>query len=161
MFIDNLKVACAKKGTTPTALLKSMGMSTSSVTAWKKGVEPSIGTVYKIAQKLGCDPSDLLVGWSVGRLDDYNAGYVDRMEKDWAEEGNEKAPILTKKDGRDIARDLEAFVRKMETNEALMFDGNPMSEEARESILAAMKLGLEAAKSKNKARFTPKKYRGD
>jgi len=49
----------------------------------------------------------------------------------------------------------------METNEALMFDGNPMSEEARESILAAMKLGLEAAKSKNKARFTPKKYRGD
>lgn len=34
-----------------------------------------------------------------------------------------------------------------------------MSDEARESIRAAMKLGLEAAKVKNKERFTPKKYR--
>lgn len=161
MFIENLKVACAKKGTTPTALLKSMGMSTSSVTAWKKGVEPSVGTVYKIAQKLGCDPSDLLEGWNDGRLDDYNAGYVDSLEKDWADEDNKKAPTLSKKDERDVARDLEAFVKQMETKEALMFDGNPLTEEARESILAAMKLGLEAAKAKNKARFTPKKYRGD
>ena len=40
-----------------------------------------------------------------------------------------------------------------------MFDGDPMSEEAKESIRAAMQLGLEAAKLKNKARFTPKKYR--
>ena len=41
----------------------------------------------------------------------------------------------------------------------LMFDGDPMSDEARESIRAAMKLGLEAAKVKNKERFTPKKHR--
>jgi hypothetical protein len=34
-----------------------------------------------------------------------------------------------------------------------------MSDEARESIRSAMKLGLEAAKLKNKERFTPKKYR--
>ena len=32
-------------------------------------------------------------------------------------------------------------------------------DEARESIRAAMKLGLEAAKVKNKERFTPKKFR--
>ena len=41
----------------------------------------------------------------------------------------------------------------------LMFDGNPMSEEARESIRSALKLGLEAAKLKNKEIYTPKKYR--
>ena len=41
----------------------------------------------------------------------------------------------------------------------LQFDGDPMSDEARESIRAAMKLGLEAAKVKNKERFTPRKYR--
>ncbi len=41
----------------------------------------------------------------------------------------------------------------------LMFDGDPMSDEAKESIRAAMRLGLEAAKMKNKERFTPKQYR--
>jgi len=71
----------------------------------------------------------------------------------------EKAPILTKKDERDIARDLETIMSELENSESLMFDGSPLSDEAKESILAAMKLGLEAAKVKNKERFTPKKFR--
>lgn len=158
MFIDNLKVACAQKGTSPTALLKSMGMSSSSVTAWKKGVEPSLGTVYRIAKQLEVNPAALLEGWSNARLDDYNAGYTDCMEDDWAGD-NKKAPTLTKKDERDIARDLETIMTKLEDGGDMMFDGNPMTDEARESIMAAMKLGLEAAKAKNKERFTPKKYR--
>ena len=49
--------------------------------------------------------------------------------------------------------------RSLETADDLQFDGDPMSDEARESIRAAMKLGLEAAKVKNKERFTPKKFR--
>ena len=69
------------------------------------------------------------------------------------------APTLTAKDQRDIARDLEKLKADLESADSLMFDGNPMSEEARESILAAMKLGLEAAKLKNKETYTPKKYR--
>lgn len=71
----------------------------------------------------------------------------------------EKAPTLTEKDERDIARKLDAIMEEITQGGDLMFDGDPMSEEAIESILAAMKLGLEAAKLKNKARFTPKKYR--
>lgn len=85
MFIENLKIACAQRGTSPTALLKALGMSSSSVTAWKKGVEPSLGTVYRLANHLGVNPSTLLEGWSDARLDDYNAGYVDCMEDDWAD----------------------------------------------------------------------------
>lgn len=49
--------------------------------------------------------------------------------------------------------------RPLDTAGDLQFDGDPMSDEARESIRAAMKLGLEAAKVKNKERFTPKKFR--
>ena len=60
MFFDNLKVACAKKKTSPTALLKSLGMSTSSVTSWKKGVVPSLKTVYQLAEALKIDPAVLL-----------------------------------------------------------------------------------------------------
>ena len=70
-----------------------------------------------------------------------------------------KAPVLTEKDERDIAKDLERIMAQLDEEGDLMFDGDPMSEEARESIRAAMKLGLEAAKVKNKERFTPKKYR--
>lgn len=158
MFIDNLKVACAQKGTSPTALLKSMGMSSSSVTAWKKGVEPSLGTVYRIAKQLEVNPATLLEGWSNARLDDHDAEYVDCTEDGWSED-KKKAPTLTKKDERDIARDLEAAMAELEAGGDMMFDGDPMTDEARESIVAAMRLGLEAAKAKNKARFTPKKYR--
>lgn len=70
-----------------------------------------------------------------------------------------KAPVLTEKDERDIARDLERIMAQLDAGGDLMFDGDPMSDEARDSIKAAMKLGLEAAKVKNKERFTPKPYR--
>ena len=40
-----------------------------------------------------------------------------------------------------------------------MFDGDPMSDEARDSIMNAIALGLQAAKLKNKEKYTPKKYR--
>ena len=71
----------------------------------------------------------------------------------------EKTSSPTDHDKRDIARDLERLMDTLDTAGDLQFDGDPMSDEARESILAAMKLGLEAAKVKNKERFTPKKYR--
>ena len=70
-----------------------------------------------------------------------------------------KAPTLTAKDERDIAKTLESVMADLEHSGDLMFDGNPMSEEARESIRSALKLGLEAAKLKNKEIYTPKKYR--
>lgn len=72
---------------------------------------------------------------------------------------DEKAPALTEKDERDIAKDLKRIMAQLDAGGDLMFDGDPMSDEARESIKSAMKLGLEAAKAKNKERFTPKKYR--
>ena len=160
MFFDNLKVACAKKGTSPTSLLKSLGMSTSSVTSWKNGVSPSIGTVYKLAEALEVNPKLLLDGYEA-RFNDYAEGYTDAIDDDmeWERTHTKKAPALTEKDERDIAKDLERIMTQLETEGDLMFDGDPMSDEARESIRAAMKLGLEAAKLKNKERFTPKKYR--
>lgn len=157
MFFDNLKEACFKKGTSPTALLKSLGMSTSSVTSWKKGVTPSIGTVYRLAEHLGVDPASLIDPTSRSAFDAYNEGYIDCLEADMGEQ--EKAPTLTKKDERDIARDLEAIMAELEAGGDMMFDGDPMTPEARESIMSAMRLGLEAAKAKNKERFTPHKYR--
>ena len=44
--------------------------------------------------------------------------------------------------------------------EGLMFDGEPASPEAIESILSAMKIGIAMAKEENK-KYIPKKYRKD
>ena len=88
----------------------------------------------------------------LGEFFDVSVGYLLGVE-------SEKAPALTEKDERDISKDLERIMAQLDEEGDLMFDGDPMSDEARESIKAAMKLGLEAAKLKNKERFTPKKYR--
>lgn len=99
---------------------------------------------------------------------DYLAGNVndpfsqldnDRILQDINSYEDESTSTLTDRDRRDIARDLERIMEALETADDLQFDGDPMSDEARESIRAAMKLGLEAAKVKNKERFTPKKFR--
>lgn len=71
----------------------------------------------------------------------------------------ETPPALTKKDERDIEKILAAARSQLENQEGLMFDGDPASPEAIESILAAMELGLQAAKQRNKEKYTPKKYR--
>lgn len=66
---------------------------------------------------------------------------------------------LTERDERDISKTLEKLMDQLDSGRDLMFDGDPISDEARESIRSAMELGLKAAKIKNKGRFTPKKYR--
>ena len=89
------------------------------------------------------------------RLGEYfsvTVGYILGVEE-------QKAPALTEKDERDIAKTLEKLMNQLDSSGDIMFDGDPISDEARESIRSAMKLGLEAAKVKNKERFTPKKYR--
>lgn len=85
-----------------------------------------------------------------------NGGWEIKMKSSY---NTKTAPALTEKDERDIGKDLERIMEQLEAGGDLMFDGDPMSDEARESIKAAMKLGLEAAKLKNKERFTPKQYR--
>lgn len=72
---------------------------------------------------------------------------------------NKKAPVLTKKDERDISKDLEAIMSDLEHSGDLMFDGDPMSAEARESMRNAIELGLKAVKLLNKETYTPNKYR--
>lgn len=67
----------------------------------------------------------------------------------------------SKRDERDIAKDLAAFKDTLENGEGLMFDGDPMSEEAKASILAAIETGLRVVKVMNKEKYTPKKYKKD
>ena len=74
---------------------------------------------------------------------------------------NEKEPELTARDERDIAKILEQTKELLLSQEGLMFDGDPASPEAINSILDAMQIGMEMAKKKNKEKYTHKKYKKD
>ena len=123
------------------------------------------GSRTELADYLGVHPN-VITNWKSGRnrsytkhlpqIADYFGVSVDYLH---GKTDAKKTPTLTEKDERDIARDLESIMTALEKGGDMMFDGDPMSDEARDSIIAAMKLGLQAAKAKNKERFTPNKYR--
>jgi transcriptional regulator with XRE-family HTH domain len=131
-----LSKLCQEKGITGYRMCKDVG------------IQPSIMTDLKMGRRSG------LKAETAQRIADYfgvSVGYLLGTDQ------KEKTPILTKEDERDIARDLETFMADLTNVDSLMFDGNPLTDEARESIMAAMKLGLEAAKLKSKSRLANKR----
>lgn len=75
--------------------------------------------------------------------------------------GRSDNPVLTAKDEKDIAKKLENILNSMDSDTALAFDGEPMDEETKELVKAAIKSNLELTKQLAKRKFTPKKYRRD
>ena len=85
---------------------------------------------------------------------------VDNLMTGYIVEENSKK-TLTPKDEKDIEKILEQTREQLMNQEGLMFDGDPASPEAIDSILSAMQIGMELAKKKNKEKYTPKKYKKD
>ena len=137
MFYDVFLRLCASKNVSPSKAAEAVGLNRAAVAKWKNGATPSAVTAIKLADYFGVT-TDYLLGKPTQK---------------------ETPPVLTKKDERDIEKILAAARSQLENQEGLMFDGDPASPEAIESILAAMELGLQAAKQRNKEKYTPKKYR--
>lgn len=53
MFYDRLKRLCEEKGTSPSAVAVSAGMSKANVTGWKNGASPKLDTIISLANELG------------------------------------------------------------------------------------------------------------
>lgn len=132
-FYERFVTLCNQKGVKPSRAASDCGINRSNVTNWKnKGYTPRGDVLQHLADYFGVS-ADYLLG---------------------AE--NKETPVLNKKDERDIAKTIEQIMDQLADSEDLMFDGNPMSPEARASMLSAVRVGLEMAKIKNKERFTPK-----
>lgn len=133
--VERIKAICKERKIPISKLERDLGFANGYIGQLRKGVLPS-DRLVQVAEYLSVTPNYLMSG-----------------------EDKKTTPTLTEKDRRDIARDLEDMMAHLESSGDLMFYGDPMSDEARESIRVAMKLGLEAAKLKNKELYTPKKYR--
>lgn len=128
---------CLKNGVTPYRVCKETGLTTSTISNWKAGrYIPKQDKLQKIADFFGVSIEYLMTG----------------------KEPNKKEPFLKPKDQKEIKNILEDTEQLLK-QDGLMFDGDPASPEAIESILSAMKIGMEMAKKKNKELYTPRKFR--
>lgn len=129
-----------QNGVTSYKVAKEAGVTQTALSNWKSGRStPTTKTLQKIADYFGVTIDYLMTG----KNDSSNA-----------------RPSLTARDTKEI----NAIISQTEhllKQEGLMFDGDPASPEAIESILSAMQIGMEMAKKKNKEKYTPKKYKKD
>jgi transcriptional regulator with XRE-family HTH domain len=114
------------------------------------------------------------IGISRARLSHYETG---RSEPDWETlkkiadfynvstdfilYGNKEKSTpqdFTENDERDIAKRMEEIKKDLTSEDGLMFNGEPMSEEAVESFLEAMEYAVRQTQRINK-KYIPKKYR--
>lgn len=154
---NRIEKLCKERGINITQMCREADIPRGNLTDLKMGRTAALSTksLGKISSYFSVS-MDYLLG---NVTDPFFQLDNDRILQDINSYESETASTLTDRDRRDIARDLERIMEALDTAGDLQFDGDPMSDEARESIRAAMKLGLEAAKLKNKERFTPKKFR--
>ena len=120
-------------------VVKATGITKSTFSDWKSGrSKPKDEKIQKIADFFGVTAEYLRTG----------------------KETEKKEPQLNPKDQKDIENILQNTELLLK-QEGLMFDGQPASQEAIDSILSAMQIGMEMAKKKNKEKYTPKKYKKD
>lgn len=133
---ENVKQAAKVKGYSINKLEQELGFARSYIGKFKT-ITPSADKIQRIADFLDVSSEYLMTG---------------------KESQKKEASSLTKRDEKEI-NDILSNTEVLLQQEGLMFDGDPASPEAIESILSAMKIGMEMAKKKNKEKYTPKKYR--
>ncbi len=135
---ERIEVLRKDKGISQGRLEKELGFSNGSISKWKVSM-PKPERLQKVADYFGVTMDYLMTG---------NDENIDNT-------------TLTVKDEKDIEKILEQTREQLLSQEGLMFDGDPATPEAIDSILSAMQIGMEMAKKKNKEKYTPKKYKKD
>lgn len=128
-----------KYGVSAYKVSKATGVTQSTLSDWKRGRStPKSENMKKLSDYFGVSIDYLMTG----------------------KEPEDKEPKLKPRDEKDIKNILQNTELLLK-QEGLMFDGQPASQEAIDSILSAMQIGMEMAKKKNKEKYTPKKYKKD
>lgn len=142
-FADTLKRLRLSKGLTQEELANGTGLAKSSISMYESGRrKPSFEVLEAFADFFNVDMNTL---WETRPMEQSPA--------------SGDLPDLTPKDEREIMHLMDDMKEKLMQEEGLMFDGQPASPESIQSILDAMQIGMEMAKKRNKAKYTPKKYR--
>lgn len=137
---DRLKIARQKKGLKQTEVMKRANINNKTLSGYENNVsDPDTNTLTVLAELYEVSFKWLMTG--EGNMKENNSSSLPKVEKD-------------------IAKRLEQVRNELENSDGLAFDGEPMSEEAKESLLESMELIFRQTQRINK-KFTPKKYRED
>lgn len=145
---ENIKSLRMKFNLTQQELGEIAGVSGKAVHTWEAGLrEPRMGAIQKIADYFNLSKSDLIEDNGL------NQGFS-RINNQ-SDNSN-----FSKKDERDIAKRLEQALSDLEnTQDALMFSGEPLDDETRELLKISLENSIRIAKINAKEKFTPKKYK--
>jgi len=137
---ENIKFLRKKAEFTQQELAKRANISRSYLADIERDrYNPSVDTIKAIAKALNVPVSSI----------------VEERQKS---NHDLQMPKLTEKDEKDIAKRMEKLKEDLINEEGLSFYGEPMSEEAVESLLEAMEYAVRQAQRINK-KYIPKKYR--
>ena len=135
-IIERIYEELDRQGLKASALCEYVGISTGQLSTWKKrGTDPKAIYIPKIAAFLNKSQNYILTG-----------------EEKWE-------PTLTEKDERDIQKDLDNILNKLDNETGLMFDGEVVDEETRAKLRISLEIVMRGARKEAKEKFTPKKYR--
>ena len=132
--VERVKQICKERKIPISKLEKDLGFSNGYISQLRKGVFPD-NRLVSIAHYLDVTVEYLMTGKTT----------------DWK-------PELTEKDEKDIKKAIDDFKNKLSTAE-VMYDGEPLDEETKDAVLAAVELAERTARLAAKEKFTPKKYK--
>ncbi|WOO36050.1 helix-turn-helix transcriptional regulator [Anaerocolumna sp. AGMB13020] len=131
-----------QNGITAYKVSKDTGISTATLTQWKNGTSmPKQDKMQIIANYFGVTLDYLVTGKEIS---------------------NTKEITLTKKDEKDIAKDLKSIMEKIRNGEdgSIHYDGMEIDPDSLSLLENAIEIGLKHLKIINKEKYNPKKNKG-
>ncbi len=139
IFSKNLAYYMYLNGKTQTDLINDLGFNKSAVSTWCNGTRlPRMDKVEMLAKYFNINRSDLI-----------------------EEKSDNVETALTPKDNRDIAKDLDSIMEKLQSGNdgPASYNGEELSPEAMELFRDELEIALKRLKIMNKEMYTPKKYK--
>ncbi len=144
IFPIRLKELMDENNQTIYSIGELLHLSAPTISRYMNGLmSPKLTAIQILADNFNVDPV-----WLMG---------YDVPKRNFIVKEAESEYLLTKKDEKDISKILENMKKTLTTQEGLMFDGTPATQEDIQSILDAMQIGMEMAKKRNKEKYNPKK----
>ena len=136
---DVISELCKKRNLAVTALERELGFGRGSIGKLRTG-STTLERLQKIADYF-----------------DVSVNYLTTGKEDIHNENN--SPVLTSRDNRDIAKDLESIMAKLSSKEdgPVSYNGENLSEESMDLFKEELEIALKRLKLINKEKYNPNK----
>lgn len=134
-LLDKVKALCQKQGVSQRKMEQDIGISNGASSKWGNS-SPSIEVLQKLSVYFKVPLHYFLT-----------------------DEPNSDMLSFNARDENDIAKRLEHTLLTLNTQEGLMFSGEPLDEATRELLKVSLENSLRIGKINAKQKFTTKKYR--